>query len=98
MQFKAINWDIQIVATLALGSQPRQVLARVWAKGEARESHFMPSGVQKECEGMNPHTPKGAPTLGVGVPMDFQIFKGQLQCIKPNGLRSYLHLWKAIET
>jgi len=31
-----------------------------------------------ECEGMNPHTPKWAPTLGVGVPMDFQIFKEQL--------------------
>jgi hypothetical protein len=24
----------------------------------------------KECEGMNPHTPKGTFTLGVGVPMD----------------------------
>ncbi len=28
-----------------------------------------------KCEGMNLHTPKGAPTLGVGVPMDFRIFK-----------------------
>jgi hypothetical protein len=24
----------------------------------------------RECEGTNPHTPKGTPTLGVGVPMD----------------------------
>jgi len=31
-----------------------------------------------ECEGMNPHTPKWAFTLGVRVSMDFQIFKGQL--------------------
>ncbi len=30
-----------IVPTLALGSQPRQGLARVWAKGEAWESHLM---------------------------------------------------------
>ncbi len=22
---------------------------------------------EKKCEGMNPHTPKGAPTLGIGV-------------------------------
>jgi hypothetical protein len=29
----------------------------------------------KECEGMNLHTPKGIPTLGVGVPVDFQIFR-----------------------
>jgi len=28
----------------------------------------------EECEGMNPHTPKWAPTLGVGVPMDSRIF------------------------
>ncbi len=27
-----------------------------------------------KCEGMNPHIPKGASTLGVGVPMDSQIF------------------------
>jgi hypothetical protein len=29
----------------------------------------------KKCEGMNPHTPKGIPTLGVGTPVDSQIFK-----------------------
>ncbi len=29
------------VATLALGLQPRQGLAKVRAKSEARESHFM---------------------------------------------------------
>ncbi len=31
---------------------------------------FHAPGNVKECEGMNPHTPKGIPTLGVGVPMD----------------------------
>jgi hypothetical protein len=29
------------VVTLALGSQPRQGLSRVWANSEAQESHFM---------------------------------------------------------
>jgi hypothetical protein len=29
----------------------------------------------RECEGMNPHIPKWVPTLGVGVSMDFQIFR-----------------------
>jgi len=33
---------------LALGSRPRQGLAKVWAKYEAWESHFMLMGVQ-EC-------------------------------------------------
>jgi uncharacterized membrane protein len=33
------------VATLTLGSQPKQWLAKVRAKSEARESHFMFPGV-----------------------------------------------------
>jgi hypothetical protein len=41
----------------------------------------------RECEGMTPHTPKGAPTLGVGVPMDSRIFMEQLQGPKLNGLK-----------
>jgi hypothetical protein len=45
------------LATLALGSQPRQGLAKVRANGEDQESHFMFLGVW-ESEGMNPHTPK----------------------------------------
>jgi hypothetical protein len=33
------------VATLALGSQPRQEIAKVQVKNEVRESHFMHMGV-----------------------------------------------------
>jgi hypothetical protein len=36
---------------------------------------FHALGSARKCEGMNPHTPKWAPTLGVGVLMDFQIFR-----------------------
>jgi hypothetical protein len=32
----------------------------------------------REHEGIDPHTPKGTPTLGVGVPVDSQIFRVQL--------------------
>jgi len=28
-------------------------------------------GSARKCEGIDPHTSKGTPTLGVGVPMDF---------------------------
>ncbi len=35
------------VITLALGSQPRQGLVRLWAKKEAQESHFALPKVQK---------------------------------------------------
>jgi len=29
----------------------------------------------RKCEGINLHTPKGTPTLGVGVPMDSRMFR-----------------------
>jgi len=44
---------------------------------------------------MNPHIPKWTPTLGVGVPMDFQIFRGQLQGSKFIGLKSFIYHWKS---
>jgi len=49
-----------------------------------------PKSVGK-CEGMNLHTPKGASILGVGVLMDSQIFKKQLQASKLNGLKIFLY-------
>jgi hypothetical protein len=50
------------------------------------------------CEEMNLHTPNWAPILGVGVQMDFQIFKVRLQGSKPIGLKSSLYHWKALRT
>jgi len=49
----------------------------------------------RRCEGMNPHIPKWAPTLGVRVPMDFQIFKERLKGSKLIGLKNSLYHWKA---
>jgi hypothetical protein len=49
-----------------------------------------------KCEGMNLHTPKWAPTLGVGVTMDSQIFKEWLQGTKRIGLKRSLYHWKAL--
>jgi hypothetical protein len=51
-----------------------------------------------ECEGMNPHTPKWAPTLRVGVLMEFQIFRGRFQGSQLNWLKPFLYHWKALET
>jgi len=45
-----------------------------------------------KCERMNFHTPKWTPTLGTQVPMDSQIFKEQLQGIKPIGLKKIMLL------
>jgi len=45
--------------------------------GQKGSSGVMPHvlGSVGKCEGMNPHTPKGNSTLGVGSPVDSQIFK-----------------------
>jgi hypothetical protein len=64
------SFNKHCVATLALGSQPRQRLAKVRAKREAQESHFMLSGVQNS-EGINPHTPKWILILRIKVSNGF---------------------------
>jgi len=64
-----------IIASLALGLRPRQGFVRLRAKKEAWESGHMLSKSARLCEGIDPHTPKGTPTLGVRVPMDFQMFR-----------------------
>ncbi len=46
-------------------------------------------GSAEECEGTSPHTPKWAPTLGIGVPRDFQIFKEHFEGSKFIGLKSF---------
>jgi len=58
-----------VVATLALGSRPRQGFTRLQAKREVG-SHTKYS---RECEkvwGNEPSYPKGVPLWGVGVPVD----------------------------
>jgi len=65
------------------------------SRGKPGVMPHAPKSVGK-CEGMNPHTPKGASTLGVGVLGDSQIFKKKLQGSKLNGLKSSLYQWKAL--
>jgi hypothetical protein len=43
---------------------------------------FHAPGSAKECEGMNPHIPKGTSTLEVGIPMDSRIFKEKITRVK----------------
>jgi hypothetical protein len=46
-------------------------------EGSLRVTFHVP-GSAKKCEGMNPHTPKGTSTLGVGVPAESRMFREQL--------------------
>jgi hypothetical protein len=50
------------------------------------------------CEGMSAHTPKWTLSLGIGVPMDSQIFKEQFEGSKLIGLKSSLYHWKHLKT
>jgi hypothetical protein len=54
-------------------------------------------GSVRECEGIGPHIPKGTPTLGIGVLVDFQMFIEWLQGSKPNGLKSSLYHLKILK-
>jgi hypothetical protein len=59
---------------------------------------FHAPGSAREYEGMDPHTPKWAPTLEVEVPMNFQISRRQLQGSNFIRLRSSLYHWKFLGT
>jgi hypothetical protein len=66
------------VATLALGLQPRQRACKVVGQEGSLGVTLHTFRSVGKCEGVNPHTPKVTPTSRDGVPMDSQIFKGQL--------------------
>jgi hypothetical protein len=83
----------QIVATLTLGLQPRQGLTKFAGQEWSPWVTFHTPRTAGECEGMNPHTPKWAPTLRVRVPMDSWTFRGWLQRSKRIGLRSFFYHW-----
>jgi hypothetical protein len=46
---------------------------------------------------MNPHIPKWTPTLEIGIPMEFRIFKEVFQEQKLIGLIFYIYYYKALE-
>jgi hypothetical protein len=52
---------LESVTTLALGSQPKQGLVKVWAKWEGWESHFMLPGVWESVKEWTPTLPSEFP-------------------------------------
>jgi hypothetical protein len=91
LNYFVVQWQIDHCHNPSLGLATK---ARA-CKGASQEgspgitSHA--HGSVGECERMNPHTPKGVLTLEVGIPINFQIFKEQLQGSKPIKLRSFLY-------
>ncbi len=60
--------------TVTLALQPRQGHEKVRVES-VTQVHIHTAKNAKECEGMNPYTPKWIPALGIKVSMDFWIFK-----------------------
>jgi hypothetical protein len=72
-----------IVATLALGSRPRQGVYKVASQeGSLGVMAHAPRSA-RECEGIDLHTPKGTSILGVGVLVDFWMFKDEYRGQNP---------------
>jgi hypothetical protein len=95
--------DLQVIHdeqchNLSLGLVTRARACKL--ASQEKSSKIRPYALEnaRECEGIDPHTPKGTPTLGVGVSVDSRMFKEQFQGLKPNGLKKSLYHWKAIET
>ncbi len=84
------------VMTLTLGSWPRQGHGRCGSIMQLRSHIHIPKNA-RECEGMNPHTPKWTFTLGVRIWMDSQIFKKWFERSKFIGLNSFLYHWKYLK-
>jgi hypothetical protein len=68
----------KFVMILALGLRPMHKHGKVQAMSATQEPHLY----SHECEGMNPHTPKWTPTLGVRSFTESQIFKEVFQGLK----------------
>ncbi len=79
------------VATLALGSLPKQGARGCKVTGQEGSLRVMPHapGSARECEGIDPHIPKGTRTLGIGVLVDSRMFRERLQGSKTQFIEEF---------
>jgi hypothetical protein len=61
-------------------------------------SHFTCSWECKECEGMNPHTPKWIPIVGIRVPNGLPNFHSTISGVKTHWFEDFFISSKNIET
>jgi hypothetical protein len=85
-----------IITTLALGSWPKQRVARLQAKRKTWESHHMLLGVPKSVREWTLTLPSELPCWELESQMDSRIFKTRLQGSKPIGSKSSLYHWKKL--
>jgi len=85
------------VATLTLGSWPRQGLVRLWDKKEAREAHLIHSGVQESVREWTLTLLSELPLWELESWWTSEFSRNDCKGSKPIGLKSSLYHWKAIE-
>jgi hypothetical protein len=95
---KKIDVSRVSIATLALGSRPRQRAYKVTSQeGSPGIMTHAPRSV-RECEGMDPHIPKGTPTLGVGVLADSCVTTPLLEECEDDTHTPEMGTWESSET
>jgi hypothetical protein len=75
LRMRVLIYSMQIVTTLASGSQPRQGVVRLRAKKEARESHHMFPWMSKSVREWTFILPNELPCQELESQMDSRIFK-----------------------
>jgi hypothetical protein len=80
------------VATLTLGSRPKQRLAKLHAKNETRKSHFMLLGGWEDGRvwELNLHIPKWTPNFGNWSPDGLPNFQGAIAGVKIHWIKEFL--------
>jgi hypothetical protein len=91
-----LNYNVYHNLSLGLMTKARACKG-AGQKGSPGVTSHVPGSVG-ECEGMSPHIPKWAPTLGVEFLMDSWTFRKQFQGSNSIGLKSSLYQWKALGT
>jgi len=68
-------------------------VSQIWSLGVT----FHAPKSARECEGMNPHTPKWTPILGIGVLADSRIFRSNCRGQNPLDWRNLYNINKLLE-
>jgi hypothetical protein len=85
------------VTTLTLTCDQSKVFE--WCESRVQpKNHIQILENVEKCEGMNSHTPKWAPILGIEIFNGLSNLQNTISKVKLIGLKSFLYHWKFFET
>jgi hypothetical protein len=88
MWLKSLSSNNIFVVTLTYAHNQRKGLQGCELR-ERLGSHLTCSWECKECEGMNPHTPKWTPIVGVGIPNGLPNLQSAIVGVKTHRLEKF---------